>query len=212
MRAHQRRDVLSPGPQGRDVDGDHGEAEVEILAELAGAHLALEITARRRDDAHVGRERLVAADAAELPRLEHPQQRGLHVEGELADLVEEDRAAARGLERALAQGDRAREGAAFVTEELTLDEGVRDRSAVDDDEGLRTAAAPHDRARQHLLARSGLALQEHRRVRPGHAVEDPEDPAHGDPLSDDAVEVVAGVRLDVQQRQAGTERQLHVDR
>ena len=75
-------------------------------------------------DAHVGAQRLVAADAPELARLEHAQQLRLHVEGQLADLVEEQRAAVGVLERALARRDGAGERAALVPEELALDERV----------------------------------------------------------------------------------------
>ena len=42
----------------------------------------------------------LAADALELPLLEHPQQRELHLRRQLADLVEEDRPAVGQLEPA----------------------------------------------------------------------------------------------------------------
>src|SRR5262249_13556240 len=152
------------------------EAEVEVLAELPAVDLAHEIALRRSDDAHVRVHRLVAADAAELARLEDAQELRLDVERELADLVEEDGAAVRELEGALARVDGARERAALVAEELALDERVAHRPAVDDEERLGPARRVRpDRAREHVLARAGLALEEDRRVRRRDALEDAED-------------------------------------
>ena len=77
---------------------------------------------RRRDDAHVDRERLGAADALERALLEHAQQLGLRLGRHVADLVEEDRAAVRGLEAADAARVGAGERALLVAEELALEE------------------------------------------------------------------------------------------
>ena len=48
---------------------------------------------RRRDDAHVGLDRRVAADAIEVAVGEHAQQARLQFRRHVADLVEEERAA-----------------------------------------------------------------------------------------------------------------------
>ena len=61
------------------------------------------------------------ADAPDLALLEHAQQLGLDAERQLADLVEEDGAAVRRLEEALAVAIGAGEGAAHVAEQLGLD-------------------------------------------------------------------------------------------
>ena len=56
--------------------------------------------------------------------------------------------------------------AARVPEELALEQRVRERGAVHRDEGCAPArAALVDRAREHLLAASRLAREQHRRVR-----------------------------------------------
>jgi hypothetical protein len=47
----------------------------------------------RRDDPDIDLERLVAADALELAGLEHPQQLGLQIRVQVADLIEEEGAA-----------------------------------------------------------------------------------------------------------------------
>jgi hypothetical protein len=87
---------------------------------------------------------------------------GLHGERHLADLVEQQRSAVRELELALAGRDGAGEGATLVAEQFRLEQGLRDRGAVDADEwpvAARTRVV--DGAGDDLLARSALALQEH---------------------------------------------------
>src|SRR5262249_12147380 len=80
-------------------------------------------------------------------------------------LVQEERAGARQLDLADAVVDRAREGAALVTEELALEERVGKRRAVDGDEAAALALALEvDRARRELLAGAGLAVDEDGRV------------------------------------------------
>ena len=81
----------------------------------------------RGDDAHVDRLHLAAADAGELALLQHAQQLGLGVERHVADLVEEERAAARLLELAGHRPVGAGEGALLVAEELALEQVARDR-------------------------------------------------------------------------------------
>jgi hypothetical protein len=114
--AHERGDVLAPRPERRDPHRDDGESEVEVFAELACAHLALEVAARRGDDADIGLQRLVAADATELARLEDPQEHRLDVQRQLADLVEEDGPPVGALEGPLALCDGSRERSALVAE------------------------------------------------------------------------------------------------
>ena len=72
--------------------------------------------------------------ATKTPPLEHAEERRLHRAGELADLVEKDRAALRALERADVLPLGAGERAAFVAEELALEQGLGERRAVDADE------------------------------------------------------------------------------
>ena len=89
----QVRDLLAPLAQRRHVDADHAQPVEQILAELAFAHALLEIGVGRRDDAHVDPLRPGLADRHDLALLEEPQQLRLHVERQVADFVEEQRAA-----------------------------------------------------------------------------------------------------------------------
>src|SRR5262249_52755940 len=145
-------------------------------------------------------DRLVAANPAELLGLEHPQELRLHVERELADLVQEQRPALRQLERPLPRRHRTGERASLVTEQLALDERIRDRPAIDHDERpLRTGALRPDGTRQHVFPRAGLSFEQDGRVRSGDALEDSEDRAHREALTKSSPEEgpVAGEDLDV---------------
>ena len=119
---------------GGQVDVDDVEPVVEVLAEAPGADLVLEDAVGRGDDADVDLLGLAVADAEDDALLQRAQQLHLQVERQLADLVEEERAAVGRLELAGPRRDGAGEGALHVPEELTLDEVLGDGAAVDDDE------------------------------------------------------------------------------
>ena len=117
-------------------DREHVEAVVEVLAERPGRDRRGEVLVRRGDEAHVGLERLGPAEALVLARLQHPQELDLRGQRQVADLVEEQRAALRAIEPPLLAPDGAGEGAALVAEELRLEQRLGERGAVDLDEGL----------------------------------------------------------------------------
>ena len=76
-----------------------------------------------------------AADRGELAGLQGAQEAGLHGQGHLGHLVQEEGAAVGALEDALVVGHRAGEGAAGVAEELALEHALADGAAVEADEG-----------------------------------------------------------------------------
>ena len=89
----QERDVARALAQRRQADRHHVQAVVEILAKGAGRDLLLQIAVGRGDQPHVDADRLDAAHALELALLQGAQQLHLHLDGDRADLVEEQRAA-----------------------------------------------------------------------------------------------------------------------
>src|SRR6266516_2654371 len=108
---------------------------------------------------------MTAADALDLALLKNPQQRDLRLRGELADFLQEDRAAIRGLEAAEAALQRARKRALLVPEQLGRDERRRNGRAVHADEcpARPTRTLVHGAGNQ-LFAGPRLAQDEHRRV------------------------------------------------
>src|SRR5581483_8815382 len=152
------RDVLAPLRERRDRDLHDPQPIVEVLAEFPLLHRLLEVVVRRGEEPHVDLDRVVAADALELLLLDRAQELRLRLERHVAHLVEEERPAVRRLELALASGDRARERALLVPEELALDELARQRRAVQLDERARPARAPVvQRVRDELLPGSAVA-------------------------------------------------------
>ena len=100
------------------------------------------------------------------PVLQHAQQLGLHVERQLADLVEEERRAVRDLEAPDLARQGPGEGALLPAEQLALHEPGRQRGAVDLDHHVAPARAePVDGLGDEFLAGAGLAANEHRGIR-----------------------------------------------
>src|SRR5262249_43761561 len=89
----EHADVALPIAQRRQLDaGDRG-AEEEIVAKAALLDLLIEIAPRRREHADVDLDGSVAAQPAHLRALENAQQLRLQGRVEVADLVDEQRAA-----------------------------------------------------------------------------------------------------------------------
>ena len=129
---------------------------------------------------------LRAAEPLELLLLEHAQELGLERRRDVADLVEEERAAVRQLEAADLLRDRPGEGALLVAEQLALQQVERDGRAVELDEGAPAARAELvDRPRDQLLAGARLAQEQHRGIGRRHALDLLERPLQGPAGPDD---------------------------
>src|SRR6202030_1249054 len=100
------------------------------LAEPARGDLALQIPVGRCDHADVDLDGLGRPDAPDLALLQHAEELHLHLGADLADLVEEQRAALGLLEEAALLRARTGEAASLVAEELTLEDGLGERAAV----------------------------------------------------------------------------------
>src|SRR4029453_825084 len=101
------------------------------------------------------------------PPLERTQELSLDLAVDLADLVQEERAAGCALEETRPRAVGAREGTTVVAEKLGLEHARRQRLAVDGDEGLSPSVAlVVDGARDELLPRAALAGDQHRAAAP----------------------------------------------
>ena len=161
--------VLAPFGEARHAQRHHVEAVIEILAEAALLHLALEVAAGGRDDAHVDRDLLRPAEAQELLLDKHPQHLALRLERHVGDFVDVKRAAVRFFQRA----DLARPaGAILGAEQLFLDAVRRHGRGVEHDEGpIRAMRFQVDHARRQFLARARRAADEDAAVGRRHAIE-----------------------------------------
>src|SRR5215468_7806646 len=94
----ERDEVLTALGQRRDLDLEHLQPVVQVLAELALGDRGLEVGIGRRDDADVGAPRRAAAQSVVRLALQQLEQLRLRAGRELADLVEEQRATLGGLD------------------------------------------------------------------------------------------------------------------
>src|SRR5438552_3506768 len=158
----KRGNVLEPVPERRDRKRQHVETVEEVRAEPARRDFPAQIPVGRREDPDVHPPRAGISDAPKLPFLDHPKKAALHRSAGVPDLVQEQGALMRGLEEADTILMRAGEGSARVTEELALDQGVRDGSEIVRNE--RTRGPGRERvqgARDELLAGPGLSQDQH---------------------------------------------------
>ena len=175
----EQQHVAATRPQRRDLHRDHIDAEVEVFAEAMLLHGRFQIAIRGDDQAHVEGDFLVSADGPYGARLERAQELRLERQGELADLVEEQRAARCLEEETLARRVGIREGPAYVAEELALQQRLGERGAVHHDE--RTGLAPPavvERSGDELLARTRLARDQHGGVGVHNPIEQIVEPSH----------------------------------
>src|SRR5215207_9923320 len=127
----EERYVARPVAERRQRDREDAEPEEQILAEVTLRRVRREVAIGRRDDAYVDLDRARTAHSLELLLLKNPQELRLEVQPHLADLVEQQGAVVRALERALHTLDRARERALLVAEQRALDEPLGQRGAVE---------------------------------------------------------------------------------
>ena len=159
---HEQRQVLLALAQWRQLERYHLQPIQQVFAKLPVVDHLVQITIRRRDDAHLDRARMGIAHRHDHTLLQHPQQRTLHRQGQRRDLIEKQRSTVGRLEVTDLVAIGARERAAPIPEQLRLDQRVRNRAAVDGHErlGARRAVVMNCPGEQ-LLARARLAEDEH---------------------------------------------------
>jgi hypothetical protein len=153
-------------------DREHVQPVEQVLAELSGGHPLLQVLVGGRDDPCVHRDRARAAEALDRPLLEHAQQLGLHLGGQVPDLVEEDRRVIGQLETADLARERVGEGPFFAPEQLALDQRGGDRGAV---HAHHRASAPPARVvnlqGEQFFPGAGFPKQQHRGIGRGHLLD-----------------------------------------
>ncbi|MNS70176.1 hypothetical protein D3C72_1035170 [compost metagenome] len=166
----QHRNVLATLAQRRHAQLQHVQPVVQVLAERAGGNHRGQILVARAHHAHVHGVFPTGADLAHAPLLQRAQQLHLHGQRQVGHLVQQQRAAVRGVEETAALGVGARERALHVAEEFRLHQRLGNRAAVHGHERVRGAGAHGvDGARRALLAAARFAADHHRR----HAARQP---------------------------------------
>ena len=105
------------------------------------------------------------ADRPHALLLDDAQQLHLHVQRQVGDFVQEQRAALGGLDQALLVGDRAGEAALLVAEQLAFHQLGGDGAAVHRHERpVAARAGVVNQVRDQFLAGAGLAIDMYRRL------------------------------------------------
>ena len=140
----QRQDVVATVRERRHLQFDDVEPVIEVFTETALPDGFPERCVGRRNDPDVHLAGLAGPEPLELAGLQHAQQLGLPGQGQIADLVEEQRPAVRGFEAAFARLCSPRVGACLGAEQFTLEQVRRQCPCVHPHErpGLRRASWP----------------------------------------------------------------------
>ena len=200
------RKILASQAERRQPDSDDAQPIVQIAPELPRFDHAPQVAVGGCDDPHVDSPEGGGAERLHLVVLDGTQELGLERRGEVLDLVEEERAAVCELEHARPFLQGAGESPAGVAEELGFGERFRHGRAVHRDEGAGSAPTQRvDGARDELLARPRLALDEYLRLGRGRHADERTHLVHGAAPADEAAERLAG-RGGRARRTAATDR------
>src|SRR5262249_23654157 len=141
---------------------EHVEAVVQVLAKFPSLDSFLEVAIRRRDHAYIDPAiDAIGSDALNFACFEEAEEQGLHPQRHIPELVEEQRPVIGERGKSGLVAIRTREAAAHVTEQLALEESIRQARAVDRDEIARAPAAELvNQACNDFLAYAGFADNE----------------------------------------------------
>ena len=127
---HQGRNIFSSLPERRDRDGKNIEPEPEVFAKSPGGDHLLKISVCGRYNADVHRYGSCSSHAFDFFGLKDAQQPHLGLGWKLSNLIQEDRALVGPFESPSLLTDGPGESSLLVTEELAVEEGLRDGAAV----------------------------------------------------------------------------------
>src|SRR5262249_33784665 len=179
-------DVLRPLTKRRYRDREDVQAIVEIVTETMRPDHAGEVAVRGGDHTDVDGNRPCPAETLELVLLYDAEQLRLQLEGDLADLVQEQRAAVCELEAANPLRDRAGTGSPLVAEQLAFQQARGNGGGIHLDE--RSVVSPArivDGTGNQLLPGPGFSQHENGRIGRCDDLDLVEDVAERGPIADD---------------------------
>src|SRR5208283_1509124 len=158
----QELNVFAPLAQRRDFDRKHPQPVKKVLAKLIVADHAFQVPVCGRNQTNINVDGFGTSEAFELLLLQGTQKLWLQIHSNVADLVEKQSAVIRQLKPASLLDERPGESTLFVAEQFTFHQTRRNRRAVQADKcALPPRAEIMKRSGHQLLARTGLAMQQH---------------------------------------------------
>src|SRR5665213_2744698 len=163
--AREQRYVFATLPKRWHTQRKDVEAVIQVGPKFVFVHHGLEVPVRGSHEADIRPDRACAAHSLEFLVLNGTQQFRLKFEWQLANLIKKQRTLVRQLEPSDLLRNRAREGALFMAEELTLQKAGGNRRAVYLDEAAFPARTEFvNRAGDEFFPRSGLPQDENSRI------------------------------------------------
>ena len=159
--------VFRPLAQRRNAYRRDIEPIIEIAAKSTGLHAFGQVAVGGRDDPYVHPARAGRAHPHDLPVLKNAQQAGLHGQGQFAHLVQKNGAAVGDFKIArLALAGSSGKRAGQIAEELGFGQGFGNAATVHlEHDFVLASAQPVGQAGEDILARAGLAQNQHCGVR-----------------------------------------------
>lgn len=153
--------------QGRNLDGQDGQAVIEVQPEISLSDFLRQVLIRRRNDPDVDRDAMLTAYRADILFLEDPQQAVLQDIRHISDFVEEQRPAIGRFKKAyFTIPVSSRKGPAYIAEEFTFQQTFRNGPAVDRHKRAVPAMTQIVYGlSQHFFARPGFSHEENSRIR-----------------------------------------------
>ena len=193
---HQEWNIVAPVAQWWQLERDHVEPVIEVLAKRTGCDHCRQVGVGRADDPDIHFRRLAVAHALELPFLQCAQQLHLQARAHRTHFVKEQRALVGLLESALTRPDGSGKRASHVAEEFGFEQRFGNRTAVDRDESMPSPwTVDVDGPRHHFLAGARLSFHENGAARGCHRFEQLIKRPHGAALSEDTFEAVPLLEL-----------------
>ncbi|HKS81207.1 MAG TPA: hypothetical protein VJR23_06845 [Candidatus Acidoferrales bacterium] len=163
--------ILSALPQWRDTHGKNVEPVIEVASKFTFGHHARQVPARCCHEPSVHTNRMDAAEPFKFLLLHNSQKLRLKFEGNITDLIQEQRAFVGQIKTPNLPVERTREGTSFMTEEFALEQSSGDRSAIDFCEGaILPATSQVDSASDEFLAGSSFAQDQDCGIRGGYGL------------------------------------------
>jgi hypothetical protein len=126
----QRRDVLGPIAERRQVDREHAQPIVEVRAKAARLDRVFDRRVGGRHEPHVRVLEPGGSECAKRIVFQNPQQRDLPLHAQRFEFIEEEGPAGCPRDEAFALDARIRERALLVSEQRIVDERVDERAAI----------------------------------------------------------------------------------
>ena len=131
----EREDVVGAVPQRRQPHLGNIQPIQQIPAKPSGRHCLIQVDVGSRNQANIDGNGPACADPDYFPLLQNPQQFDLHGERQIADLVQEQRAAVCCLKPAFSAPGGAGERPGFMAKEFAFGQLFADCTAIDGKKG-----------------------------------------------------------------------------